>query len=66
MEKIKFCPFCSCENTVELKEEQRQHIVKDALVKGLFYFYKCSSCKGEFTTTKLDEKSLKNFTHKKM
>jgi transposase-like protein len=63
-EEVKHCPFCGLQNSVEFKSEIRSHIVKEKIMIGEFYFFKCSSCSEQFTTLNSDELSIKNFKHK--
>lgn len=62
--EVKHCPFCGLQNSVEFKSEIRSHIVKEKIMIGEFYFFKCSSCSEQFTTLNSDELSIKNFKHK--
>ena len=63
--EIKNCPNCCQSGKVKLLNEVRTHIVKNQILSGTFWFYKCENCLFQFTTDESDDLSLKNFKHKK-
>ena len=56
MEKILECPYCPGQATLE-KEKKELNFRKEAF-NVTSHFYKCNSCKKEFTTTDTDELTI--------
>lgn len=51
------CPFCE-HGTASLHQEQRSFVVKSKTVESKFLFYRCDTCKEQFTTTESDTVSF--------
>ncbi len=55
------CPFCTPNEIAWLQSEERTLNVKEEPVTGTCYFYQCTKCGEQFTTTESDTISLNNF-----
>lgn len=64
MDKKLDCPFCLYHSIAVLTKVTKTLKRKRKKITGIWYFYKCLTCKEMFTTTKSDTESLKNFNKK--